>query len=504
MNTFHPRTAPAASTLIAHPLLWLMLLAAAHVVVRVAISPSLKWDEAEQMLWSQHLALGYGSQPPLYTWLQWAANAVLGPSVLSLSVLKHAALALTYVFMWGAARELLGPRGAWWASASMLLLPPLGWYSVRDQTHSVLVTAMTCASWWLLIRLVKRPRPLDFALLGLVFALGMLSKYSFAMVAGTMVLAALTVPEARRALLSRGWWWTPLVATLILLPHATWLATHLQEATTETLNKMQIQPDASMGKGLLSLLTVLLGVALLWVLAALWAFRSAWWQHPLAPAAPWLTLVFKRYFALILLTLLGMVLLGDVSNFRERWILPLLCSLPLMAFTARPELQGHPRASRYTAAVAAFAVLLLAAAGGRLWFGLIRGDADELNHPVVELAARLQEAGYDGRSPIIAADHMLAGSLRTRFPAASTQACAAREGDDVPACVAAVAERARKTGQGWLLVSRADRLEPEWWSLAQSRVESVAVLGVKLPFIQLGKLPPAYYQFAWHPAKEQP
>ncbi|WP_431777872.1 glycosyltransferase family 39 protein [Ottowia caeni] len=135
MNTFHPRTAPAASTLIAQPLLWLMLLAAAHVVVRVAISPSLKWDEAEQMLWSQHLALGYGSQPPLYTWLQWAANAVLGPSVLSLSVLKHAALALTYVFMWGAARELLGPRGAWWASASMLLLPP--WDGIRCATRRI-------------------------------------------------------------------------------------------------------------------------------------------------------------------------------------------------------------------------------------------------------------------------------------------------------------------------------------------------------------------------------
>ena len=73
----------------AHPLFWLAFFALAHIVVRVAASPALKWDEAEQMLWTQQLSMGYGSQPPLYTWLQWLVNQVVGPSVLSLSVLKH-------------------------------------------------------------------------------------------------------------------------------------------------------------------------------------------------------------------------------------------------------------------------------------------------------------------------------------------------------------------------------------------------------------------------------
>ena len=43
---------------VAHPLVWLLALALAHVLVRVALSPALKWDEAEQMLWSQQLQLG--------------------------------------------------------------------------------------------------------------------------------------------------------------------------------------------------------------------------------------------------------------------------------------------------------------------------------------------------------------------------------------------------------------------------------------------------------------
>lgn len=487
----------------AHPLFWLLVLAGMHIAVRVAISPALKWDEAEQMLWSQHLALGYGAQPPLYTWLQWAVNAVLGPNVLALSLLKHAGLALAYVMMWLAGRELLGPRGAWWASASMLLLPPLGWDSVRDQTHTILVTAMTCAAWWLLLRLVKRPRSRDFALLGLVCGLGMLSKYSFALVAGAMAAAALTVPEVRRALLSRGWWWTPVVAVLVVAPHATWLAAHLQEATAGTIHKMQIEQGMAWGKGLLNLSAGLAGMVLLWVLVALWAFRSAWWRQPVTPVTPWAMRLFTRYFAVVLLALLAMVLVGGVTNFKGRWLLPLLCGAPLMAFVARPELQHHPRARRYTGALVAIALILLAAAGARLWFGIVRGNPDELNLPVIELAATLQEAGYDGKSPIVAADHMLAGTLRTRFPAAFTETCSTEDGDEIASCVATAAESAHQAGLGLLVVSNASRLEPDWWIRAQSRLPPMAVLGIKLPLYQLDQLPPAHFQFAWQPAAQK-
>ena len=352
-----PRARAALPSFMAHPLAWLLALAALHVLARLLLSPAPKWDEAEQVLWSQRLALGYGAQPPLYTWLQWGMNQLLGVGVLSLAVLKHALLVLTYVAMWLAGRELLGPRGAWWAAASMVLLPPLGWDSVRDQTHSVLVTAMACAAWWLLLRTVRQPRPRHFALLGLVCGLGLLAKYSFALLAGALLLAALSVPEARRALRSRGWWWAPLVALLVVLPHASWLAAHLGEASAGTLQKMQLQPGAGLAKGLRALLVDGLASTLaLWVALALAAFGAAWWRRPLTPAAPWAHRLFLRYLALVLLALLALVLFGGVTSFRGRWVLPLLCMLPLAAFAARPELQQHPGGARFTAAVVAVLV----------------------------------------------------------------------------------------------------------------------------------------------------
>jgi len=63
-----------------HPLFWFAAISLAHVAMRLLASPALKWDEAEQILWTQELALGYGPQPPLYTWLQWAMNQVFGPA----------------------------------------------------------------------------------------------------------------------------------------------------------------------------------------------------------------------------------------------------------------------------------------------------------------------------------------------------------------------------------------------------------------------------------------
>jgi 4-amino-4-deoxy-L-arabinose transferase-like glycosyltransferase len=497
-----PAAASTAWSPVAHPLAWLLALAVVHVVARVVISPALKWDEAEQMLWSQHLAWGYGAQPPLYTWLQWAVNAVVGPNVLALALLKHALLALAFVLMWLAGRELLGPRGAWFASASMWLLPPLGWDLVSDKTHTVLVVAMSCGAWWLLLRIVRRPRPADFAWLGLVCGLGMLSKYSFALVIGAMLAAALSVAEARRALLSRGWWWALVVGALVVLPHAVWLASHLREATTDPLVKMQIEAEAQPIQGVLSLLKVWGTTLALWLLIGLWAFGRACWRAPLTPAASWAPRLFGRYLLLVPLALLGLVLFAGVTHFKTHWAAPLLCVAPLAAFAARPELTAHPRAGRYAGVVAALALVVLAAAAVRPWVSGARGNVGELNHPLLALESALREAGYDGRGRIIAADHMLGGMLRTRFPRAEVDDCMARR-EDVPACVTLNIASARQGGVGWLLVSRDDRVEEGWWEQAAVAVPGLTVRLIERPFnMARAGAPPARYRYSWHPAEK--
>ena len=495
--------AGALPAVMRRPLLWLLAWAAAHVALRLALSSALRWDEAEQTLWSQHLAWGYGTQPPLYTWLQWGLNAVLGPSVLSLAVLKHALLALTYLFMGLAARALLPPRTAWWAAASMVMLPALGWSSLHDQTHTVLVTAVTAGTWWALIGLVQSPRPARYALLGLMVALGMLSKYNFALFAAALGLAALSVPAPRQVLLARGLGITAALALVLVAPHALWLFDHLQATAVAITDKLEVRPAGGRIDGLGELLVTLLSTLLLWTLLAAWAFRGAWLRRPPADAAspaPWMKPLLARYLAAVLAAFVGMVLVGHVTEFKEHWLQPLFCVWPLAAFVWRPQLESAPGGRRFTGAVLGVALLFFVATAAYPWVAGWRGRPGELNQPIVALAEQLRAAGYDGRSPVIAADHMLAGALRTRFAAAPAAVC---DGDAQPvaACVARQLAAARAAGGGWLLISRDDRLPTGWWADAQTVLPAGSaprVLALPRRYVPEGSAP-AYYRFIWFP-----
>lgn len=382
----HHSTADWQTSLAERPLRWLLLLACAHVLARVLIADGLKWDESEQILWSQQLLLGYGAQPPAYTWLQWAVVQLLGPGVLALTLLKHALIVLTYVLAWQAARVLLPAKGAFCVAGALALMLPFGWDGVRDQSHTILVTAMAFGLWWMALRQIKAPDWRNFVWLGLFCGLGMLAKYSFAMLIAAFAAAALTVPQARRALLARGWWLAPLAGLLVFAPHGAWLLHHWSEATSETINKMDIAAAASRAKGLGALASALLGTLGLWLIAVLASYgrrlRSAAAQPPAWRAWAWPLLA--RYLALVLLALLGMVLVGHVSSFRQRWVLPLVAVAPLALYAWRPALL-ESGGRRFINCIVGALVLFWLVATMRPWLGGWRGQPDELNLSLIHI-----------------------------------------------------------------------------------------------------------------------
>ena len=510
--------------LYAHPLAWLVLLTVAHVVSRVAISPGMKWDESEQILWAQQFALGYGPQPPLYTWIQWAVCQLLGPSVLALALVKHMLIALTYVLAWQAARTLLGPQGAWRVAGALVLMLPFGWHALRDQTHSVLVTAMGFGAWWALLRQIRAPRPANFAWLGLFCGLGMLSKYSFALFLAALLLAAASVPQTRRALLARGWWLAPILALLIFAPHGFWLLSHWHQATAETLQKMDISSQRAWVQGLASLGLAVLSTLGLWLLVVLLSYRGHLWRTDFcrspddasaraATGAPdgcapdwrsWAWPLLGRYLLLVCLALVGMVLFGGVSHFKQRWVLPLLSIAPLALYVWRPALLAPAVGRGYTSAVVCVALAFLVLATVRPWIAGWRGDADELNHPVPVLAAQLTRAGYDGRGVIVGSDHMIAAMLHSRFPQGFALACA-ESGPAQAGCIRAARERALAAGVGLLLVARGDRAPAGWWDGVFAVLPSVPVHALDLPLDKMPRnTPPLRYEYVWLPAPITP
>jgi len=496
-----PNSTPAGprpeSTVIAHPLAWLLVWAVLQILSRLWISPALELDEAQQMLWTQELALGYGTQPPLYTWLQWGVNQVLGPSVLSLSVLKVGLLALTYVFMWRAAREFLPTQAAWWAAAGMTWFPLMGWESLRDLTHSVLVSCLVAATWWSTFALLRRPSPRHFMLLGLALGMGGLSKYSFALFAAALGLAALSIADTRRALFSRGWWWLPATVALVVAPHTLWLLEHWQQASQGTMNKLQLHTAFDPLAAVLGLGKAVLSNVLLWLLMALLVFGRAWWRSSAEPTpteqAHWIRPLLVRYLLLVLACLLAMVFIGHAMNIKPRWLHPLLCVLPLAAFVFKPQLNEHSRGRWYTWSTVALALVFWGLATARPWLNAAHGKINEIHAPIAALAERLQAAGYDGVATIVSDDEVLAGSLRTRFPQARVVVCA----DTVSALEICLKQAKPPAHQGLLLVSLENTTDTTgWWSANPAAPVHTA----RLPYLHVpAQTAPATFQFQWLP-----
>lgn len=411
-------TVPALSPTRHAPYLLLLLYFGAHILSRTLVSDALELDEAEQALWSQQLAAGYGSQPPLYTWLQWAVFRIAGVSVLTLSLLKNLLLASTYAFVWLAARRLMAPPLAVLAAASMLLIPQIGWESQRDLTHSVLATAAAAATLYAAVRLIERPRPALYLALGLCAALGLLSKYSFAVYLAALGLALLLSRDTRHALRSPWLILSALVALAVVAPHALWLLDNWQLASARTLEKLNAAPGLVSGiaRGLISLSGATLATLAALALACVAVFgRSAW--SSAAEASPHCRL-WRRYLAALAALMLALVVFGGANHFKGRWLQPLLFMAPLAFFCCRPQLAGHPHLSWLRFTLTGFALLYLFMASVRPVFDGWRDRPDELNEPAAELASALRDAGYDGRAPIVTHDPVLGGVLRVRFPQA--------------------------------------------------------------------------------------
>src|SRR5678815_3960771 len=121
-----------------------------HVLTRSLVSNNLQLDEAEQLILTQQWRWGYGSQPPLYDWIQTGLFGILGVNVFALSLLKNVALWMAYVFTFLAAREILtNARLAALAAVGMLFFPHIAWESQRDQSHLVMATALAAATLWI-------------------------------------------------------------------------------------------------------------------------------------------------------------------------------------------------------------------------------------------------------------------------------------------------------------------------------------------------------------------
>ena len=401
-------------------LAWLAIYFGLHIVTRWLVSNNLQLDEAEQLVVTQEWRLGYGSQPPLYSWIQNALFHLLGMNVFALSFLKNVVLWTGYAFTYLAACEVLnGKRLAALATAGLLFFPQIAWESQRDQSHLVLATTCAAATLFVFARLVKAPKANLYALFGIVAALGFLSKYNYAVLPVALVCGALMTAPLRQVVLNRGMVIAAAVFFVVAGPHIVWMLEHKAAVGSQSYKFMAselIVPNSRL-TGALQLLKATIAIAGIPILAFSPIFIRKWRRaasdaQPSANA-PILSLLWRTLAAGLALTLIAVVAFG-VTYIRDRWLQPLFFALPILLVGALHAQFKETDIKRLFQLAIAVAIMALAAINFTVFGANVLNRPHNLNIPYAALAEKLREAGFD-RGTIIANGFSLGGNLKNQF-----------------------------------------------------------------------------------------
>ncbi len=200
------------------------------VVVVWAVLPALLQtvphaDNVEQLNWSHSLEWGYIKHPPLPTWLLRSALAVFPASALLTYGLAMACAGASLLLLWRCARQILDARSA----LLVLLFSSLDYYLMGRGSflnHNTVMLPFVASSAWCVLRILQGANGSLWLLLGLVQALGLLTKYQMGVIILANALCLLALGTWRQPHFVRNACIGILATVLPLLPHALWLQQH--------------------------------------------------------------------------------------------------------------------------------------------------------------------------------------------------------------------------------------------------------------------------------------
>jgi len=188
-------------------------------------------DELQFLDDARHLAWGFVAYPPLTAFCGRIAIAILGisPQVLRLPAAVVNAISLVLVGL--IAREIGGRSPDETASRYAQIVAVVAMLPIALAFSSVLqYNTFDLLAWCLAIfftaRVLRTDNPRYWIGVGAGIGIGVLSKYSIAFLAVSLIAAVAILPSQRHHLRSRFFWYGALTAVLIAAPNLLWLARH--------------------------------------------------------------------------------------------------------------------------------------------------------------------------------------------------------------------------------------------------------------------------------------
>jgi 4-amino-4-deoxy-L-arabinose transferase-like glycosyltransferase len=180
-------------------------------------------DEAQYWAWSQDLAYGYFSKPPMIAWVIAATTSVFGQAEWAVRLAAPFLHFATSLMIFLAARRFFDARVGFWAATTYALMPSVWLSSFIMSTDATLLICWAVAlhAWACLRDGEGWGRVVQ---LGLALGFGLLSKYAMAFMVPILVAAVLFDGPSRRALLGVKGFVIAGIAAALLAPNLMWNA----------------------------------------------------------------------------------------------------------------------------------------------------------------------------------------------------------------------------------------------------------------------------------------
>lgn len=219
-------TTPAAGwfleALRRHPRRLFWSFAALHLAVWSAlpalVQPNLPLDIIEILVWGREWQLAFFKHPPLVAWIVEAFTALTGHWDRALFVLSPLAIVIALWATWKLSSALIGPQ---YALLAVLVQEGVVYFNLTSPefNHNVVQMPLWALLGWSGYCALKHDRLRDWLLLGLWAALGMLGKYSTALLLLPMGLFLCLHPGARGHLRTPRPYLAAALCLALLAPH---------------------------------------------------------------------------------------------------------------------------------------------------------------------------------------------------------------------------------------------------------------------------------------------
>lgn len=364
-------------------------------------------DQSEQLLFSQYLSLGYGAQPPLYTYLVNTIFFFTGKSLLALMILKAFLLSALMLVVSGIATQLrFNYVQHFVAVASFVFIPQFVWESQRDLSHSPMAALLSASLVYVLIATKHHTSRKHFVVLGLLAAFLMLTKYSALLVLISLLLSSLLIHEYRKKIL-----YTPnlfialAIFTIIVLPHGIWMLSNT-EVASGSLHKLKID-GYSPWLGLVDSV-----LALIAFLTPLWIFALIIFDYKIIGGRVTAFTTDHKFLmtnlVISLLVVFFFVLVSGTQEIKDRWYQPLMVTFPLFLALFSKDFSTKG-VKAYLGLVLLFMGLISFALPARTILADSLDKYSRPNFPLIELGKRINEDA--SQTVILVGERLIGGNL---------------------------------------------------------------------------------------------